>query len=705
MVLFANVWEWTLLLMIPSTLVVLTPARTETGFLPPADPVSGSDKQPCPAFGAGGRAFFEPATYAEAVQCHNTDYFKNHGKPRPIHVLFEASAKTELGAAFGLMKALAAQKEKYKVTYLSPGGTIVRRGRRWPWPWSRLHGLTVLGPSKRPDATDRVLLDLAFPEKKNKELENAHINVVLKSALSSGRHSDEQKMALRRRGMEFSEISDGATSSDSCFQKISRKRANISGEEIWIQTLQSRLSEPVDFVVADCIEKPRSVKLLMGAAQVPGASWCGNITSIGEGLLHLVTAGVLPMINKQMAAKGTELQLRSHDLVPMFSAHFLGWGAEGEQPVDHVILEEKKALGPTREFTFKANQMALNQIKAEIEGPLIEFGMKIPISLVSDLPTAKVVDVHQERDPACGLAAREGGLPGDIKAICKKMDDVRGPKKEDKDRVIRLIYIAFGSQGFRFKKKAYQEIIDAAANVPDAVVFFVIPQAADWKGSPPYPYEEPETWHSDYYSDSVAGEALTLPKNVLLSTWADQPAILKHFGGPNTVFLTHGGAGSLSQGIANNVALACFPLWDDQPGNCGSVTNLGFGVDLRQFSGRMVLEETIENPGGKDLAELGVGNMIEVNKRSETPKAGDTIGKRIQSIFEESSKFQTALAKASDGLKKGAYAQDAVIEVFKGSMRKQLQLYKEMELFDFDAGMYTATREDADSIGSQVEEE
>ena len=635
-----------------------TPAAT---VVPPPAPVD----PPCATFGEGGLDFFDPANYANIVRCHNEHYSATHdGRARPIHVLFEASAKTELGAAFGLMKALASQPEKYKVTYLSPGGMIVRR----PWGiFQESYVGIMLAPEELPGEHDTVLYESAFPPKKNRELRQAGINVVLKSMLSSTPREKLEAMVLDG-AMMFSE-------------PIPEDVSEFSGEKIWIQTLMDLDLPPVDFVVADCFGVPRSVNLLRARAQVPGASWCGNLGTVGMALSDLAsTGGVWPMINTQLAARRTEQDPRflvstTRELTPVFSAHFLGWGAEGEQPLENVVLEapEHGAVGPTREVSFQTNQSWYDG-HLEVIDQLIHYQMKVPISLVSNLPTTATAVVHQR---ATGPGADQALL--EIKAIQAKMDELRAT---------RLIYIAFGSQGFTFKKAAYKQIIDEAAAVPNAVVFFVVPPAADWEDSPAYPYE-PESWRTDYYSATVVGEALTLPENVLLSTWAQQKAIFERFGGPNTVFLTHGGAGSLSEGIANNIALACFPLAFDQPDNCVKASKKGVAVDLRPFAKQMLLEDrTIEGVGGGDFAKA-VG--LEPDEKSfqgdETPEAGNSIGKRIEHIFaqnngENENKFQKALEERLEDLKTATYAQDAVVGAFENTMKQQLSLYKEMGLFD-----------------------
>lgn len=117
--------------------------QTTTSFLPAPPPSSdvvvtssldSSNGEPCARFGEGGLDFFAPDNYAKWAHCFNkqllrapphewrhTEYAATPGEARPIHVLFEASAKTELGAAFGLMKSLAKDEKKYKVGRLSGG--------------------------------------------------------------------------------------------------------------------------------------------------------------------------------------------------------------------------------------------------------------------------------------------------------------------------------------------------------------------------------------------------------------------------------------------------------------------------------------------------------------------------------------------------------------------------------------------------------
>ena len=53
-------------------------------------------------FGEGGADFFQPEAYKAWADC----WHRANPDDRRIHILFEATAKTELGAAFGLMKEL-----------------------------------------------------------------------------------------------------------------------------------------------------------------------------------------------------------------------------------------------------------------------------------------------------------------------------------------------------------------------------------------------------------------------------------------------------------------------------------------------------------------------------------------------------------------------------------------------------------------------
>ena len=662
---------------------------------------------PCPSFGDGGLDFFRPSNYAEFVRCHNERYFATHHRPRPLHVLFEASGKTELGVAFGLMTALASQPEKYKVTYLSPGGTIVRRkvsGSSVPKDVDHATKTWILGPKERPAEHDTVLYEAAFSSKKNEDLKNSGIHVVLKSMLSAFDISAEDRARMLEEDSEYkcSELPGD-----------NEEMNKMSGEEIWIQTLRSGVVQnPVDFVVADCCGHPRSAKLLMARAQVPGASWCGNLENFFEHILEPAQRDVYEVINNQVS----DQRFRGAELTPVFSAHFLGWGAEEKQPISikGLILEDEpvnvngrgRAQGPTRALMLGLGQNSNLFRYHGLTGPIFEQegGFKIPISLVSNLPTASCTASLTEegkeflaigRSPEHEEAPRgpesEVAAPAEIKAIRAKMDELGAT---------RLIYIAFGSQGFFFKKAAYKQIIEEAAAVDNAVVFFVIPPASDWEHSPPYPYQ-PDRWRADYYSARVAGEALlTLPKNVLLSTWAPQKPIFEQFPGPNTVFLTHGGVGSLSEGIVNNIALACFALAFDQPRNCDLASRNAVAVDLRPFSKKMVLgpDKTIEGPPlvSKPPSEDSMSG-------DSSPDAGNTIRERIEHIFraeseqaENENKFQKALAECAEDLKTAAYAQDTVVGAFENTMEQQLRLYEELGLFDGrrDRGNYVEEAEE-----------
>lgn len=122
-------------------------------------------------------SFFKPEAYKKWAAQWHADH---PGEDKKTHILFDARGKTELSSAVALMKALASDSEHYIVSYLSPGGSWVKRrgtdGRM------RTH---IVEPDESLQEGDVVTYEAALPDAEITALQNAGIHVVLKSIFTN----------------------------------------------------------------------------------------------------------------------------------------------------------------------------------------------------------------------------------------------------------------------------------------------------------------------------------------------------------------------------------------------------------------------------------------------------------------------------------------------------------------------------------------
>ncbi|XP_017771594.1 PREDICTED: UDP-glucuronosyltransferase 2A3-like [Nicrophorus vespilloides] len=90
-----------------------------------------------------------------------------------------------------------------------------------------------------------------------------------------------------------------------------------------------------------------------------------------------------------------------------------------------------------------------------------------------------------------------------------------------------------------------------------------------------------------------------LPKNIKISSWLPQKAILEH---PKCkVFITHGGLGSIAESIHNGVPMIAIPFFGDQRKNVADSIDFGYALQLEitNITERIVtdaIKEVTENP-------------------------------------------------------------------------------------------------------------
>jgi UDP:flavonoid glycosyltransferase YjiC (YdhE family) len=112
--------------------------------------------------------------------------------------------------------------------------------------------------------------------------------------------------------------------------------------------------------------------------------------------------------------------------------------------------------------------------------------------------------------------------------------------------------------------------------------------------------------------DAAAPEAFgPLPPRVLLTRFAPQLSILEHA----TVFMTHGGFGSVREGAFFGVPMIVFPCWLDQFGNATRVVHYGTGVRA-------------------DIATIDAERIRALLGRVRAPQVRDSV-QRMQAAFRQ----------------------------------------------------------------------
>ena len=271
-----------------------------------------------------GIDFFQPETYkAWADQWH-----AEHPEDNRTHILFEARGKTELSAAFNLMKALASDSENYRVTYLSPGGLWVHRNGR----------TLILEPGEEKNEGDVVQYENALRPSDTDKLTSAGVNVVFKSMFTNQKEWFDHHVLPKTVHDADGGIAVGGD--------LERERY---GDDTWADTVGGKWRAanlpPVDYVVVDGSTTDVSFsardksEVLHGAArffvqlaEVPGAIWCGNFqwTFRGAGLNTAKAPRTNVFTNGPRPAREM--------FTAIFVAHFLDWSHSLDERDAHLPI-------------------------------------------------------------------------------------------------------------------------------------------------------------------------------------------------------------------------------------------------------------------------------------------------------------------------------------------------------------------------------
>ncbi|CAD7954911.1 unnamed protein product [Amoebophrya sp. A120] len=536
--------------------------------------------------------------YEQLVKSYNmTHNFTIENAKRPLHILFEAGGKTELGGAYPLMKELA-QKFNVKVTLLAPFGKLVRRSSSSPA--AAEGGATgtknksiyfvdakpgVEAPAlpkhlelsheqdtmehENPE-TDTVLWNFGIPPNDWKKLEAAGIRVI----------------PLKPRGVVrdwlFSQTADDS---------VTHSWGSISDfTEKFITNYVVRDS-PVDFVVTDCYAAWGGVaKTLMEKLRVPGSIWCGNFH--GAWAARWVLNKTLPSKKKNSSS------VEKH--FPTFVSHFLPLKVSMDSPSYHV-----RPILPTKVEACQGN------VDKKANLPCVSCKMPGPDKWWARVPSMALV--MQKTVPNC-----TGGK------------DERILRKLEQFGKNLILYTAFGRQGFYFSYQALEELWTGLMQVPENVLpYLVAPDNEDFQQivherreqgrSPAFTWDEFSVfWRETQYKKCVEFGTKQKQKNAKFCAdlWlhhpnaekaiivldAPQKEIFQFFPG-QVMYVAHGGAGGLTEAIGLGVPIICVPmLFSDQPANCRAIERAELGINLSEsLSLKWKKNKLVMRPGGHSL--------------------------------------------------------------------------------------------------------
>ncbi|CAD7929585.1 unnamed protein product [Amoebophrya sp. A120] len=596
-----------------------------------------------------GKKFYELMT-----QRHVEEH--DESAPRPLHILFETQAKTALAGAYSVMKFLA-RNEGVKVTFLAPVGKLVET------PNGRIeYADQLVSQQELGEAAEETLLARQLRKYDSLQQQGRVFTAVLQNpngcACSSGDAdddtcsstaggsrrakklvwdfsvSDREIASLSEAGVEFvpqrpraalggaaSSVKKGlahlyhSSSGRGAHnaEKLSLARRNGSNDgwtvrssetKEWSQAFVARKIfggrlGPVDFVVMDPFLKSDSVsRILVDRFRVPGSLWVGNFSDSVPRALGLYTK----------AENGLQF--------PTFSAHFLPWTQSNG--LSHNVKRPDNAR-PLRA-----------ELREEDVGPVVSAAeakiRNVPVTTDRErepqlMQTALVTELlHPSNDAAGGAIAAASSNP-EVRKVQEMMR---------KHRVHTLLYIAFGSQGFRLSLGAVRELIqewETKLKQKGVGLYLVLPptydvvdaalpeggRALDHQRASGHRDHNGEEQHNSSdarirqelenlraHTDGVLFFVQRSPQKDVFAAFERAPDL-------QLIYVCHGGGASLAEAIAATVPVLCLPMMSlDQPTNCRQIEKVGLGVTLNAITQRWLLQER-----GAWLQRPGAGTALE----------------------------------------------------------------------------------------------
>ena len=565
--------------------------------------------------------FSSPDIYQRAAKLQDKIYRHRlsvkDGEPTPMHVWFDAIAKTELGAAVPLMMSLA--KLGISVTYTPGGGFFIKPSEGQAPPTAYIEGTNVpveLEPWKASPIRDQHTEDFStghfYIPPSEEGLDDGSEPVIPGYDVWHFQGPDAKQIAkLRKAGVRVLIKKQAPPHMEA--QLESQKGRENSSREWWFRKVfPGAFSETPENVVlpapsfltvdalchapwhsqelSDIMSRPsRNAFGLLGVgAGLPGATWCGNTglmqcgrvqaEAMNQRFVGCMHQGGLMEFTQEEGAWWDEdrMKFAGLDQRPVFVANCLGWH-EGS----------KDMLGRLPDKDFQGYVRTLTKPGA---------AARIDTIMVSQLQE----NGDRKRDPGQEPA---GADDPDIRKIHEKLAEQGADM---------LVFIAFGTQGFDFAREALEQILVNAAAVERSLVYLVLPTGWSIEETPPsgdIVFMSTASGMNKPVTSIIRGSdpqsRIVLADNMIAVPFpAPQPKIFEVFSPLSQdrvkmVFISHGGAGSIAEAVGRRVPILGLGLALDQPGNCAEVAGYGLGLDLRRLAHHFrVNHNLIDSPGG-----------------------------------------------------------------------------------------------------------
>lgn len=307
------------------------------------------------------------------------------------------------------------------------------------------------------------------------------------------------------------------------------------------------------------------------ALKIPVVGLCGTLTAKLDIRFPPVFSDIVPDDAPNARARLRYLLAWADVLLRIFWQHAL----------DELSL--LSLFGPARYRTLRAQSQVRRSGGSLRYG---EYGLRLDVPELVMAPRA--IDFPQ-------VGTQEGRFYAGSCVDARRQDqsfDWRGIEKGKP-----LIYCSLGtySQYYAHGKKLFSAVIEALKHDDTWQAIIQIGYAA-----------EPDDFGP-------------LPSRIVLTRFAPQLSILEHA----TVFMTHGGFGSVREGAFFGVPMIVFPCWLDQFGNATRVVHYGIGVRA-------------------DIAMVDAGHVRELLDQVQAPHVRASV-RRMQAVFREQASCQDGI--------------------------------------------------------------